>query len=371
MLTAQDDLIGHQTSAPFAKAGAADPRFTERYWYTAHPVDGTPLLLDAGVGYYPNRGVMDAFAGITIGTKQHNFRVSRRLGVTPLQTEVGPLRFSVLEGLKRHRLTLADNGSGLSFDLTFAATFPGAQEKQNFRERDGKVEEDLARVAQFGRYSGWIVADGKRYEVEPETWWGQRDHSWGVRSEMRTDETDPPVQRPKSFFWTWSMFQFESSALSVFLKERAPDKPLFVSGTEFRRQPDGSLRQREVSAVQHEVDWVDDPLGQTISTATFTFAFDEGAPRVVHMKGLPTRFYLKAGMYGGLDGWKHGDDKGELHQAHDVWDLTDAATRKKARTLGDHVIEATSEGERGFGISEYGVAPGYPIYTVAQRHPAL
>jgi len=66
MLTAQDDLIGHQTPAPFATSGAGDVRFTERYWYTAHPIDGSELLIDIGLGYYPNRHVMDGFAGITI-----------------------------------------------------------------------------------------------------------------------------------------------------------------------------------------------------------------------------------------------------------------------------------------------------------------
>jgi len=50
MLTAQDDLIGHQTPAPFATSGAGDARFTERYWYTAHPIDGSELLFDAGLG---------------------------------------------------------------------------------------------------------------------------------------------------------------------------------------------------------------------------------------------------------------------------------------------------------------------------------
>jgi hypothetical protein len=40
MLTPQDDLIGHQTPEPFAKSGGDDSRFTERHWYTAHPVDG-------------------------------------------------------------------------------------------------------------------------------------------------------------------------------------------------------------------------------------------------------------------------------------------------------------------------------------------
>ena len=160
MLTAQDDLIGHQTSSPFAKAGAGDPRFTERYWYTAHPIDGTELMLDVGLGYYPNRNVMDGFAGVTVGRLQHNFRASRRLGTRPLDTSVGPLKIEIIEGIKLHRLTLGDNPSGISFSLDFEATFPAAQEKQNFRERNGMVEEDLARVAQFGRFGGWIIVDG-------------------------------------------------------------------------------------------------------------------------------------------------------------------------------------------------------------------
>src|SRR3989344_5031095 len=76
MLTPQDDLPGHQTPGTFAQAGNDDLRFTERWWYTAHPTDGRPLLIDVGFGYYPNRGVMDAFAGVTVGRRQHNFRAS-------------------------------------------------------------------------------------------------------------------------------------------------------------------------------------------------------------------------------------------------------------------------------------------------------
>jgi hypothetical protein len=76
-------------------------------------------------------------------------------------------------------------------------------------------------------------------------------------------------------------------------------------------------------------------------------------------------------MYGGLQGWTHGDDKGEYHSDHDVWNLDDARTRAIARTLSDHVVKLTSGSESGFGISEYGVAAGYPLYEAPQRFPAL
>lgn len=371
MLCPQDDLIGHQTPAPFASAGGGDLRFTERYWYTALPIDSLDVIFDAGLGYYPNKGIMDGFAGITIGRRQHNFRASRRLGRRPLETSVGPLRLDIVEGMRLHRLTLAENPSGISFSLEFEASFPAAQEKQNFRERNGIVEEDLARVAQFGRWRGWIAVDGKRYEVTPERWWGQRDRSWGIRSEMRTDEARPPVAAHRNFFWTWSMFQFETSAISVFLKERQPGKPHFLSGTEFRRETDGTISHREVTAIEHKVQWIDDPLGQTIATADLTFTFEHGPPRHVTMHGLQPRFYLKAGMYGGLGGWTHGDDKGEFHSQHDVWDLDDAGARRTARTLSDHAVKLTSGDDVGYGISEYGVAAGYPLYELPQRFPAM
>lgn len=371
MLTPHDDLPGHQTPETFAQAGAGDVRFTERWWYTAHPLDGRPLLLDIGFGYYPNRGVMDAFAGVTVGRTQYNFRASRQLGTRPLDLEVGPLRLDIVQGHKLHRLVLRDNASGIAFEVEFEACLPAAQEKQSRRARDGVLEEDLARVAQFGRWRGWLSVNGERQAVEPATWWGQRDRSWGVRSEMRTDWAAPPMQTHKQFFWTWSMFQTPSMGVSIFLKEREPGKPHYLSGAEFQRLPNGEVRHREITAVDHDLQWADDPLGQTITAGEFRLGFADGTSRVIRVEALPARFYLKGGLYGGWGGWNHGDDKGAYAEAHDAWNLEDALTRERARTLGDHVVRVTADGETGIGISEYGVAAGYPRYSAPQKFPAL
>nr|MDQ2735005.1 hypothetical protein [Pseudomonadota bacterium] len=235
MLTSRDDLLGHQTSGTFAQAGNGDPRFTERYWYTAHPLDGSPVVFDVGFGYYPNRGVMDAFVGATIGRRQFNFRASRRLGLNPLDSSVGPIRLEVDVRSGHHHVVVAENKTGISCDLTFEPSFPALQEKQSFRERKGVLEEDLARVTQFGRWRGWLVVDGTRYVMEPGSWWGQRDRSWGIRSAMQTDQDKPPVQAHAGFFWTWSMLQTENVGISLFLKERVPGKPYYLSCAEFQR----------------------------------------------------------------------------------------------------------------------------------------
>lgn len=371
MLTPQDDLPGHQTPGTFAQAGDGDTRFAERWWYTGHPIDGSPILLNIGFGYYPNRGVMDAYAGVTVGRTQYNFRASRQLGKNPLDLEVGPLRLDIEPRRGLHRLQLKDNDSGLSFELEFKACFPADQEKQSRRVRDGELLEDLARVTQFGRWSGWLKLKGERHELAADSWWGQRDRSWGVRSEMRTDWSVPPMQTHKNFFWTWTMLQTASLGVCLFLKEREPGRPFYLSGSEFQRQADGRVTHREITAVEHDLQWASDPLGQTLAGGELRLSFDQGAPRVLRVEAQPTRFYLKGGLYGGYGGWNHGDDKGAYAEGHDAWDLEDPLTRKRARTLSDHVLRVHIEGESGIGISEYGVAAGYPKYVEPQKHPAL
>jgi hypothetical protein len=74
-------------------------------------------------------------------------------------------------------------------------------------------------------------------------------------------------------------------------------------------------------------------------------------------------------LYGGLDGWFHGDDKAGF-TAHG-WDLADPATRRKVRTLADQVIEVRDGDEVGYGIIEYGVGKGYAMYESVQEHPPI
>lgn len=370
MLTAQDDLIGHQLPTTFDHVGNSDPAWMERLWYTGHPKSGE-VIFDIGLGYHPNRNVMDAFAGVTVGTTQTNFRVSRRLRPNPLETAVGPLKIEVLEGLRRHRLMLAPNDSVLSFELEFLGTMNAHEEEPHFRRRNGRVTEHMARGQQLGAYRGWIEVAGNRHEVTPDNWLGQRDHSWGIRAEMRTDEAHPPVTFYPPFFYAWTTVQFAHRGLHVFFKERAPGDFIYLSGEEVTpigSKPNPARRMRGVS---HEVQWANDPHGQTVAGACFDVTLDDGSRHELRIRTLPARYFLKGGLYGGLNGWFHGDDKGKLHVEHDTWNLQDPAIRKLARTLADHVIEVRIGDEVGYGIMEYGVGKGYAKYEAVQVHPPI
>lgn len=369
MLSPQDDLIGHQLPTPFDQIDNSDPAWMERLWYTGHPVPGGEVIFDIGLGYHPNRNVMDVFAGVAVPGRQWNFRASRRLRPDPLTTTVGPLAIRVVEGLKHHRLTLAENDSGLAFELDFHATLNPHEEAGHLRRRDGRITEHMYRAQQMGRYTGWIAFDGRRHEVD--SWLGQRDHSWGVRAEMRSDETSPPLTFYPPFFFCWTTAQFKDRGLVIFFKERAPGDVIYLSGEQVRPMGTRASARDQLVAVQHDVQWHDDPLGQSMKTATFDLTFAGGERRTVQLRTLPTRYWLKGGLYGGLDGWFHGDDKGKLFTAHEAWDTNDAATRRKVRTLADQVIEVRDGDDVGYGIIEYGVGTGYEKYQAVQQHPPI
>lgn len=371
MLTGQDDLIGHQLPTTFDQMDNSDPAWMERLWYTGHPIDSLDIIFDIGLGYHPNRNVMDAFAGVAIAGRQWNFRVSRQLRPDPLTTTVGPLKIVVLEGLKRHRLVLDANDAGLRFDIEFLASMNPHEETPHLRRRDGRVTENMARAQQLGRYSGWLEFDGRRIELDPDRWYGQRDHSWGVRAEMRSDETSPPLTFYPPFLYAWTTVQFKDRGLHVFFKERAPGDRIYLSGEEVGPLGTRASSRYQLRDVTHQMVWQDDPHGQSLDTARLDLVFADGRQKTLEVRTLAPRYFLKGGLYGGLNGWFHGDAKGKLYAEHEVWDLTDPAVRRQVRTLADQIIEVRDGDEVGYGIVEYGVGKGYALYESVQQHPAI
>ncbi len=123
--------------------------------------------------------------------------------------------------------------------------------------------------------------------------------------------------------------------------------------------------------IRHDIRFADDPHGQTVEGASWDVRFADGSERRIEIRTLPGRYFLKGGLYGGLNGWMHGDDKGQLHVEHDAWDLADPQIRRLVRTLSDHVIEVRDGDEVGYGIMEYGVGKGFPMYAAVQHHPPI
>ncbi|MCS6927106.1 MAG: hypothetical protein NZ578_14525 [Candidatus Binatia bacterium] len=370
MLTGRDDHLGHQIPSTFDHVYTSDPMWTERLWFTIEDIRTGTTLFDCGLGQYPNKNVQDAFAGVTFAGKQYNVRMSRALRPESDKAKVGPLSFHLLEGMKRHRLLLEENPSGLSFDIEWEGKFNPHEEEHHYRRRAGKVVEDLCRYSQVGRARGRItLPGGKTLILTPDYWFAQRDHSWGIRTELRTEADDPQKTYLPPYLYNWIAAQFPSCGLHVFFNERAPRSYMFLSGEILKplgEKPDRGLR---LVGVDHELVWEKETINQTLLQGELILTFENGTVKTFRFRTLPGRYYLRSGLYGAWKGWYHGDYKGPYYFEHDVWDLSDHTFMKRIGTFSDHVIVCEMDGEVGYGVIEYGVTKGYPRYQEVQHLP--
>lgn len=88
-ITPLDEQFCHQVVDTFAVVGNSDPSWTEKVCAMAAARDGS-LQLGFGLGKYPNRNVIDAYAGISRGVEQITVRASRELASAPTDSVIGP-----------------------------------------------------------------------------------------------------------------------------------------------------------------------------------------------------------------------------------------------------------------------------------------
>ena len=373
MLTKLDDYLVHQTPDTVDHVATSDRNFYDRYYFGANTLDGSVIMIVA-FGLYPNVGVMDAFATFVVdGTTQHILRASRELGSDRMDTKVGPIAVEVLEPLKSMRVYADPNEHGLSFDLTFTGvTFP-FQEPHFFRRGGNRVLMDYTRMTQNGRWSGTVTAGGRTFDASPATWWGAKDHSWGIRPLGG----DPPAAPPRDglapgFFWTWTPVQFEDACLMYTCSEDG-------DGTRWHSAasllfPEGKARENEHLAV----------VGHDLKLKPGTRLFDRGTLRMAKADGSPvsvtmepkSTIYMAGAGYAYLGGWRHAQYHGPLAVEGETWDLTDAEVVRRAgihtQTVCDFHVDGLDVGS-GHGVFEFlslGAYLPYGFKTFADVAPA-
>jgi hypothetical protein len=194
-LIGADEFLNHQTANTFASVGEVDHGWTEKVWFMLARKDGQ-LQASFGLGKYTNRNVIDGFAGVQCGTEQRTIRASRVLNPRIDETAVGPLKYEVIEPYKKLRISVAENSAQpFKYDLVWTSTMPAFFEGRDLAIHSGRKTSDVVRYHQSGTVSGWIEIDGVRHEVNPEEWFGFRDHSWGVREHVGADPADLPPSK--------------------------------------------------------------------------------------------------------------------------------------------------------------------------------
>lgn len=112
-LTPWDDQFTHQVPLTHDSVSVSDPNWRERMWISAQDTTHKELLVECGMGHYPNRDVQEAWASVATPERQINFRATRRLRPDFAVMAVGPFRIEVIEPLRILHLVLEGNESGL------------------------------------------------------------------------------------------------------------------------------------------------------------------------------------------------------------------------------------------------------------------
>src|SRR3954451_16876608 len=174
-----DEYPVHQVPLSMAHVATGDRNAYNRCIFQVFDHDGRALLI-AGLGVYPNLGVIDAYATLRVGDRLHAVRASDALGEDRMRLRVGPLRIEVRKPLRTLRLVCdpdPDDPDGLCFDLLWRAEFPALWEPHHVARTGGRLTLECRRFVQAGSPTGTVRAGGAVFEAEPSGWTGTRDRS--------------------------------------------------------------------------------------------------------------------------------------------------------------------------------------------------
>ncbi len=323
MITAFDDYLVHQTAEPVSQPLQSDRNFYDRYWLNGFDTGGE-FIFEAGLGVYPNRRVMDAHFSVVLGGRQYALHASRRAPRDRSQSQVGPLAISVLEPMRRLRLVVADNETGIACDLVFTARTAAHQEPQNVLYEDGRLLMNTCRFTQFGRWDGWIAVDGRKVTVRASTCYGTRDKSWGVRPIGEPEAGAPGLtNKEPSVYWSWAPVHFDTFC-THYNTFQDPDGtptqlgaarlPVFENGQAVPVGEEPGLQP--IRQVRHSIRW--QPGTRWAASAEIVFGGPDGEQHLLLEPLL--RFQMNAIGYQHPE-WGHAFWKGEQALAREEWDL--------------------------------------------------
>jgi hypothetical protein len=357
-LVPADETFNHQIVDTFATVAQSDRSWTEKVCAMAGARDGS-LQLGFGMGKYPNRGVLDAYAGVSRGVEQWTCRASRELSSDPGSTAVGPITYEVLEPYRRVRFALdANDAVPVRFEWIFeAAVPPGLERHEQHRSSDGyRLDADIVRYHQTGTAHGWAEVDGTRVEFDEQTWLSTRDHSWGVRYQVGRpveDVNTREVPDEVSILVIWSPMLCQRAdgshyALHLYYQRHAFgdlfERTEFQGGVE---HADG--RVEPLRELHPELQF--DPHSRRLLGGTLRAVMPDGTARPIVVRPTgQTGFCLGAGLYFGFDGHWHGEYRGPLHvDGEHLPDCSDPATARRVHQLRDCLIEVDDPVGGGHG----------------------
>ncbi len=352
-VTSWDDYPVHQSSDWIAHVATSDRNFYDRYYFNAFDTGGEWMAI-MGLGQYPNLGTTDAFVTVRRGEQQHVVRASKPLG-DRADISVGPLRVEVIEPLKKLRFVADAAEHGIQMDLTWEGFGPAVPEPNQFIRQGARVMFDTQRLAQMGSWSGTLTVAGHELKVGPDTTWGSRDRSWGVRpvGEKEPDGIRQGTNAMGGGMWSYFPMRFEDHSIYYICSERA-DGVRTLEQAE-RVWLDGRVEQ--LGRTDH--DHTFEPGIRLLTGSTISFP-DAGFEMTC--TPLLANFLAVGTGYGLEPDWRHG-----MYQGPDLVVQGISYEVAEIRQLGAYAVVDQAgrfeyDGHVGYGLYEHAFSGAMPRY---------
>jgi hypothetical protein len=251
VLSGYDDFPIHQASVPVSQTSTSDINFYDRYFFNGYQRDAS-IYFGLAMGLYPNRHVADAAFSVLRDGEQISVFASQRAPTDRRDaTHVGPISIVVADPMRTLRVSVDAIDQGLRAQLEFRARSAAIEEPHYSWNVGVRTFFDYTRFTQFGAWTGWIEVDGVRTQITPETVWGSRDRSWGIRPTGEPAPRGAPVAAPQ-FFWLWAPVNFPSLSTHFDSNEEGDGRPWHQVGA---IAPTDGSQPRLMRAVEYRVKW--------------------------------------------------------------------------------------------------------------------
>lgn len=355
MLNKLDDFPIHQTPEPIAHPATSDRNVYDRTWFNGYASDGS-YYFGIGMAIYPHRGILDcAFSVVQPDGRQHCFYGSRRAPTERTDMTVGPFRMEVIEPMRRVRVVLDDNPSGVSCDITFSARTAAIEEARQTLWSGARRVMDATRFDQFGRWSGVVRHPDGEIKVTEEMCHGTKDRSWGVRGVGERDVGGAPVM-PKGIMFLWApLFWDDHISHAIFfdgpkgeaLVREGITAPLYASEAAIPPGVEDGLDQRMATA-RHRIAY--HPGTRLARTAEIDLVPLEGDIRTISLDPI-LKFQMK-GLGYGHPVWGQGMWKGELEIGGESFDPRQLDMLAPENLHTQQVVRASDGKSTGIGVLE-------------------
>lgn len=240
-LTSLDELFVHQIPEPLPNVATHHAHWRESLFFLMHPRDRLGDVVVLTLAMFPARQEIDSLQLGRIGGALQFARHARPFGGDPHTMAVGPVRIEIVEPFREVHLRVAEAPEApIAMDVRFRArTRPHALRRGTMKAGHETIW-DQSHMIQSGEYSGWFRHAGKTHDVDG--WWGQRDHSWGIRDHARCP------------MWQWLAIQLPDGMLGVWHWEYANGAPVYTDGC---FAPVDGADPVPVIGYRHDLHWID------------------------------------------------------------------------------------------------------------------